>query len=86
MHKLTRYDAATRSQPQTGKWLVNRPQMEKTTRLPPWYLLGGTNLGLLPPERPDVAAYQTVLEELELHQLVPDPTRPGARPSLIDQC
>ena len=50
----------------------------------PWYLLGDTNLDLLQSERSEVAAYRTMLDELELSQLIREPTHPGTRPSLID--
>ncbi|KAF0302271.1 hypothetical protein FJT64_025623 [Amphibalanus amphitrite] len=49
----------------------------------PVYLLGDINLDLIRPEKPQVAQYITMLQELNFIQLIQDPTHPG-EPSLID--
>ena len=50
----------------------------------PTYLLGDLNYDLLQPTKPGVSAYQQLLADLSLQQLVTAPTRPGPPPTLID--
>ena len=50
----------------------------------PIFLLGDFNVDLTRPDKPQVAQYITMLQELKLVQLVQDPTHPGVNPSLID--
>ena len=50
----------------------------------PTFLLGGTNFDLLDLNKPGVAAYSMMLQDLNLTQMVDSPTHPGATPSLLD--
>ena len=63
---------------------LRRQLLEVSRYEKPIFLLGDLNLDLSRPDRPQVARYITMLQELNFHQLIRNPTRPGATPSLID--
>ena len=50
----------------------------------PIFLLGDLNFNLAQPDKPQVAHYITMLQELNVIQLIQDPTHHGVTPSLID--
>ena len=50
----------------------------------PIYLLGDLNVDLLRPEKTETVQYSALLTDLNLVQLVSQPTHPGSTPSLID--